>query len=57
MDINDGVRLVNKYVHDRKGVRADLNALKIMVDARQQEMLKEAVRVAVEYYKGIKIVI
>ena len=57
MNINEGCRLVNKYVHDRKGVRADLNALKIMVDTRQQEMLKEAVRVAVEYYKGIKIII
>ena len=57
MDINDGVRLVNKYVQDRKGVRADLNALKIITDTRQQEMLKEAVRVAVEYYKGINIVI
>ena len=57
MDINEGVRLVNKYVHDRKGVRADLNALKIMVDATQQEMLKEAVKVAVEYYKGINIII
>ena len=57
MNINEGCRLVNKYVHDRKGVRADLNALKIMVDASQQEMLKEAVRVAVEYYKGIKIII
>ena len=57
MDINEGCRLVNKYIYDRKAVRADLNALKIMVDARQQEMLKEAVKVAVEYYKGIKIVI
>tara|TARA_R110000765_G_scaffold171898_2_gene276745 strand:+ start:317 stop:490 length:174 start_codon:yes stop_codon:yes gene_type:complete len=57
MDINEGVRLVNKYVNDRKGVRADLNALKVIVDTRQQEMLKEAVRVAVEYYKGIKIII
>ena len=57
MDINEGCRLVNKYISDRKGVRADLNALKIMVDARQQEMLKEAVKVAVEYYKGINIII
>ena len=57
MNINEGCRLVNKYIYDRKAVRADLNALKIMIDARQQEMLKEAVRVAVEYYKGIKIVI
>lgn len=57
MDINQGVKLVNKYIYDRKAVRADLNALKIMVDARQQEMLKEAVKVAVEYYKGINIII
>ena len=57
MDINEGVRLVNKYVNDRKGVRADLNALKVITDARQQEMLKEAVKVALEYYKGIKIII
>ena len=57
MNINEGCRLVNKYVHDRKGVRADLNALKVITDARQQEMLKEAVKVALEYYKGIKIII
>jgi len=57
MDINDGVRLVTKYIHDRKSVRVDINAVKIMRDKRQQELLVKAVNVAVEYYNGTKIII
>jgi len=57
MDINQGVRLVTQYVYDRKGVRVDLNALKVMTDRRQQELLKSAVKVAVEYYNGTMIII
>ena len=57
MDINDGVRLVTKYIHDRKGVNVDLNAVKIMMNKRQQELLVKAVNVAVEYYNGTNIII
>jgi hypothetical protein len=57
MDINDAIRLTARYIYDRKAERVDISALKIMTDTRQQEMLKESARVAVEYYKGIKIVI
>mgnify|MGYP003625611236 FL=1 len=57
MDINDAIRLTARYIYDRKAERVDISALKIITDTRQQEMLKESARVAVEYYKGIKIVI
>lgn len=57
MDINEGIRLVTHYIKHRKDVDVDINPIKIMTDARQQEMLKEAVKVAVEYYKGVNIII
>ena len=57
MSIDEGIRLVTQYVYDRKQVRVNLNAVYIMTDARQQELLKSAVKVAVEYYNGTMIVI
>lgn len=57
MDISEAVRLTSRYVYDRKRERVDLNVLYIASDARQQEMLKEAARIAVEYYNGTKIII
>jgi len=57
MDISEAVRLTSRYVYDRKRERVNLNVLYIASDTRQQEMLKEAVRIAVEYYNGTKIVV
>ena len=57
MDINDGVKLVTQYIYDRKKVRADINTVRVMTDQRQQELLKQAVKVAVEYYNGTKIIV
>ena len=57
MDINDGVRLVTQYIQDRKGIRVDINPVKIMTDQRQLDLLNKAVKVAVEYYNGTKIIV
>jgi hypothetical protein len=57
MDVSEACRLVTKYVHDRTGKRVDLNANKMIMDTRQQELLKKAVKVAVEYYNGTNIII
>ena len=57
MDINEGVKLVTQYVYDRKQVRVDINAVKILTNKRQQQLLVKAVKVAVEYYNGTKIII
>jgi len=57
MDINEAVRLTTRYIFDRKKVRVNINTLFIMSNARQQELLKEAVKVAVEYYNGTKIIV
>ena len=57
MDINDGIRLVTQYIYDRKKVRVDINTVRVMTDQRQQELLKQAVKVAVEYYNGTKIIV
>ena len=57
MDINDGIRLITQYIYDRKKVRADINTVRVMTDQRQQELLKQAVKVAVEYYNGTKIIV
>ena len=51
MDVNEAVKLVTHYIHDKTGKKADINAVKIMFDERQKQMLKQAVKVAVKYYK------
>ena len=57
MDINEACKLVVQYIYDRTGKQADLNPVKIMMDKRQQELLKSAVKIAVEYYNGTTIII
>ena len=57
MGINEGIRLVTHYIKHRKGVDVDVNAVKIMMDNRQKELLVKAVKVAVEYHNGTNIII
>jgi hypothetical protein len=57
MDINEGIRLVTHYIKHRKGVDVDINAVNIMMDNRQKELLAKAVKVAVEYHNGTNIII
>ena len=57
MDINEACKLVVQYIYDRTGKQADLNAVKMMMDKRQQELLKSAVKIAVEYYNGTTIIV
>jgi len=57
MDVNDGIRLVTEYIKDRKGVRVDINNVKVMTNKRQKELLVKAVNVAVEYYNGKTIIV
>lgn len=51
MNINEACKLITHYVYDKKGRAININAVFIMTNKRQQEMLKEAVRIAVEHYK------
>ncbi len=57
MDVNEGIRLVTHYIKQRKDIDVDINTMKIMMDARQKELLAKAVKVAVEYYNGTNIII
>jgi hypothetical protein len=57
MDINDSIRVVTKYIFDRKGIRVDLNVPVIMTNERQRMLLSKAFKVAVEYYNGTNIVV
>ena len=55
MDINQAVKLVTRYIYDTKGEKVDINALKIMMNHDQQNKLKSAVKVAVDYYNSKEI--
>ncbi len=57
MDVNEGIRLVTHYIKQRKDIDVDINTMKIMMDARQKELLAKAVKVAVEYHNGTNIII
>jgi hypothetical protein len=57
MTINDQTRLVSKYILDRKGVRIDINEARVLTNQRQQQLLNQAFKIAVEYYNGTTIIV
>jgi len=52
----EAFKLVKAYILQRRGKHIDMNP-RIMTDPRQVEMLNFAVEVALQYYKGYKIII
>ena len=56
MNSDEAILLVKQYILDRTGEDIDINPM-IITNARQMEMLNACVQVALEYYKGIKIIV
>jgi len=57
MNESQAIRLVTKYIYDRKGTQVNINLVKIVGNVRQSQLLEQAVKVAQEYYRKEKIII
>ena len=55
MTESQAIALITKYIYDRTGKRVHLSVLTFITDSRQAKMLESAVKVAVDYYNGVKM--
>lgn len=57
MNESQAIKLITKYIYDRKGVNVHISLHRIVGDVRQSTLLEEAVKIAVDYYNNKTIII